>query len=72
MSKIVDKILKTEVDHEPTGGYCLARIIRLEKVVEKLSKQKLDDILEPPAEPAPAAPAATPPAAPPAAPANAS
>lgn len=54
MSKILEKI-QSEVDHEPTGGYVLARVIRLERALEFASGKSLDDMQPPP--PAPPAPA---------------
>ena len=58
-----EDILRNEVDHEPTGGYVLARLMRLERAVENASKQSIDEMLAP-APAAPAAPTAPAPAAP--------
>jgi hypothetical protein len=53
MSKVLEKI-HAEIDHDPKASTIMAHVIRLERVVEKLSRKSLDAILE---EPYPGAPA---------------
>ncbi len=45
MSKHVKKI-QSKLDAEPTPGYVLARVIRLERVVEAESGKSLDEVLD--------------------------
>ena len=42
-SEVLKKLQKG-IDREHTGGECMARIIRLERVVEKLAKNSLDEL----------------------------
>lgn len=43
-SKVLAAI-KSEIDAHPTNADVLARVIRVERVVEKLSKKSLDEVL---------------------------
>jgi hypothetical protein len=46
MSKVLKKI-HAEIDHDPKPALIMAHVVRLERVVEKLAKAPLDEILEP-------------------------
>jgi hypothetical protein len=48
MSKTIEKI-RAGLDAEPTPGLVMAHVIRLERVVEKLSGKGLDELLDTPA-----------------------
>lgn len=62
MSKTIEKIMR-ELDAEPTPGRVMAHVIRLERVVEKLSGKSLDELLEGKSPEIGAAPPGTPPGA---------
>lgn len=48
-SKVLASI-RAEIDSHPHNADVLARVIRLERVVEKLSKKSLDEVLGDPEE----------------------
>jgi hypothetical protein len=45
MKTTLEQIAATEIDHEPTGGQVLARVIRLERTIEKLAGFGIEEIL---------------------------